>query len=98
MRSKICVSEIQSFMLMKRVKCLIWIKQDKLELWQPKVTVASVAVVTTKFLSGMYDCTADSEVGTGDSLLVLGIPQMCGHAHVRSHVSPGMDCKICCLD
>ena len=26
-------------------------------------------------------------------LLVLGILHVCGYAHVRLHVSPGMDCK-----
>ena len=29
--------------------------------------------VTTKFLFGMCDCTVDSDVGTGDFSLVLGI-------------------------
>ena len=31
-----------------------------------KVTVNSVAVATIKFLCGMYDCTVDSDVSTGD--------------------------------
>ena len=33
----------------------------------------------------------DSDVGTGDFSLVVGILHVCGHAHVQSHVSPGMD-------
>ena len=52
----------------------------------------SVAVTTTKFLRGMCDCTIYSDVGTGNFSLVLGILHVCGHAHVRSHVSPGMGC------
>ena len=32
-----------------------------------------------------------SDIGKGDISLVRGISHMCGHAHVRSHVSPGMD-------
>ena len=55
------------------------------------MTVTSVALVTTKSLFGMCDCTVDSDVGTGDFLLVLGILHVCGHAHVRSHVSLHMD-------
>ena len=51
------------------------------------MTVASVAVATMKFLSGMRDCMVDSDFGTSDYSLVLGI------LHVRSHVSPGMDCN-----
>jgi len=45
------------------------------------VTVTIVAVATTKFLFGTCDCTVDSDVGTGDFSLVLGI----------LHVSPGID-------
>ena len=48
-----------------------------------------VAVATTKFLFGMCDCTVDSAVGKGD----FSILHLCGHAHVRSHVSLGMDCS-----
>ena len=55
------------------------------------VTVVSVAVETAKFLFGISDCTVNNDVGTGDFSLVLGILHACGHAHVRSHVSPGMD-------
>ena len=40
----------------------------------------------------MCDCTVDSDVGTSDFLLVLGILQVSAHVHVRSYVSPGMDC------
>ena len=64
---------------------LNWIKQ--------KVIVTSIEVAKTNFLFGMYDCTVDSDIGMGDFSLVLGILHMCGHAHVRSHVSPGMDCS-----
>ena len=32
MQSKICVYEIQSFLLLKRVKCLIYDEKDKAEL------------------------------------------------------------------
>ena len=55
------------------------------------MTVVSVAVATTKFAFGMCDCMVDSDVGTGDFSLVPGILHACGHAHVRSHVSPDMD-------
>ena len=37
------------------------------------MTVTDVAVAATKFLFGMCDRTIDSDVGTGDFLLVLGI-------------------------
>ena len=56
------------------------------------MTFTSVAIAKTKLLFGMHDCTVDSDVGTGDFSLVLGILRMCGHAHVQSHVSPGMEC------
>ena len=39
----------------------------------------------------MCNCAVDSDVGTGDFSLVLGILHVCGHARMRSHVSPGMD-------
>ena len=42
-----------------------------------KVTVTSVAVAPMKFLFGMYDCTVDSNGGTGDFRLVLGILHVC---------------------
>ena len=58
------------------------------------MTVVSVAVEATKFLFGMCDCTDDSDVGTDDFSLVPGILHVCGHAHVRSHVPPDMDCKF----
>ena len=41
------------------------------------MTVISVAAVTTKFLFGMCDCTADSDVGTGEfSLLLRGLARV----------------------
>ena len=58
-----------------------------------RAKVISVAVATTKFIFGIYDCTVDIDVGTGDFSLLLGTLQVCGHAHMRSHVSPSMDCK-----
>ena len=61
-----------------------------------KLTVVSFADETTKFLFGMCDCTVDSDVGTGNFSLVLGILHVYGHAHVRLHVSLGMGC-LCCL-
>ena len=54
--------------------------------------LTSVAAVTTKFLFGMCDCMGDNDVGKSDSSLVLGILHACGNTHVRSHVSPGMEC------
>ena len=59
---------------------------DKALFCKQKVTVTSVAIATTKLLFGMCDCMVDSHVGTGYFSLVLVIL----HAHVRSHVSPGM--------
>ena len=55
------------------------------------MTVTCVAVVTAKFLFGMCNCTVDSDVGTGDFLLMLGIFHMCGHVHMQLHMSQGMD-------
>ena len=52
-------------------------KQDRAELWKQMVTVTGVAVATTKFLFSMCDYTIDSDVGTGDFSLVLGISHMC---------------------
>ena len=46
--------------------------------------------VRVKFLLGFCKCTVDSDFGTGAFSLVLGLLQVCGHSHVRSHVSPGM--------
>ena len=37
-----------------------------------KVTDTSVAVATTKFLSGICDCTVDSDVDTGDFSFLFG--------------------------
>ena len=67
------------------------IKQDKAEFYKQMVIVTNVAVRTTKFPFGMCDCTLDSNVGMVDILLVLRNLHICGHTHVRSHVSPGTD-------
>ena len=48
-----------------------------------------------KSIFSTCDCTVDSDVGTGDFLLIQGILHLYGHTHVRSHVSPDMDCLIC---
>ena len=64
------------------------IKQDKAELWKTKVTVTSVAAATINFPFGKCDCTVESNVSTGD--LSLGILQVYGHAHVRSHDLSGV--------
>ena len=53
------------------------------------MTVTSVAFATL----GMCDCTVDNDVGMGDFSFVQGTLHVCGHAHARSHVSPGMDCE-----
>ena len=55
------------------------------------MTVPCLAVAIKKSLFGMCACTVDSDVGTGDFSLVLGILHVCGLAHVRSHVSLGMN-------
>ena len=55
------------------------------------MTVTGVAVAIMKFLIGICNCTVDSDVGTGSFSLVLGILHVCGQAHMRSHVSPGID-------
>ena len=44
------------------------------------MTVTSVAVVTTKFLSGMCVCMADIDAGKGELLLILGILHDFGHS------------------
>ena len=54
------------------------------------MTTIGVAVATAKFLFGMYDCTVDSDVARAISS--LGMLHVCGHAHVRSNVSQGMEC------
>ena len=59
-----------------------------------KAKATSIAVASTKFLLGMRYCMVDSDVGTGDSSLVLGTLHVNEHAHVHLHVSPSMDC-IC---
>ena len=73
MRSKICLSAIQSFFCGSTSNVSFRTEQGKAELSKQKVTVVSVAVETTKFLSGMCDCTVDSDVATGDFSLVPGI-------------------------
>ena len=67
------------------------IKQDKAELRKQKLTVTSGTVVRTNVTFGMCDCTVVSYVGMGNFSLILGILHICGHTHVRLHVSPGMD-------
>ena len=67
------------------------IKQEKAEVCKKNVTVTSATVATTKFLFGICKCTGDSDVDNGDFSSVLWILHACGHEHVRSHVSPGMD-------
>ena len=57
------------------------------------MTVTSIAVVT-EFQIGVCDCKVDNDIGMGDLSLVLEIFHVCGHAHVRSHVSPDMDCNF----
>ena len=54
------------------------------------MTFTGVAVASAKFLSGMWYCTVDSDIGTDDFSLVLRILHVCGHVHVRSHLSPSM--------
>ena len=44
-----------------------------------------------KFLFGMCDCTVYSD-GLSEFFLMLEILHVYGYVHVRSHVSPGMDC------
>ena len=52
------------------------------------LAVNSVAVVTTRFISGMCYCTVHSDVGTGDFSGVLGIWHMCTYGfHHASIIS-----------
>jgi len=62
------------------------VKQDKAEIQKQKVTVTSVAVVTMKFLFGTCNCTVDSDIGTSDFSLVLGILHMCVDMHTCNHM------------
>ena len=55
------------------------------------MSIASVEVVATKFIFDMRDCTVESDFGSDNFSPVLGILHVCGHVHVRSHESPGMD-------
>ena len=91
MRSEIFASEMQSFFLLKHVKCLHKDKTRPSRVLNAKVTVSSVAVATTKFPFGMCNGTVESDVGKGVFSLELGILHVTGHAHVRSHVSLGRD-------
>ena len=43
-----------------------------------KMTVSSVKVETMKFLFGFSDCTVNSDNGTGDFSVVLGILHVFG--------------------
>ena len=51
---------------------LFRINQDKIELLKKNVTVTGIAVMTTKFLSGMCDFMVNSHGGKGGFSLVLG--------------------------
>ena len=59
------------------------------------MAVTIVAVATKKLLFSTCDCTVDTYVGTADFSFMLGILNVCGHAYVRSHVYPDMDCISC---
>ena len=72
------------------------IAQDKAEFRKQKVTVTNVAVATMNFLFGMCFGTFESDIGTWDFSLMLGILPLCGHSCVRSHVSPVTDCSDNC--
>ena len=54
------------------------------------MTVASFAVELTKFVSGICDCSVDSDAGTGEILLVPGALHVYRHAIARA---PNMDYK-----
>ena len=58
------------------------------------VTIASVAVATTKFLFDICECILNSGAGTGDVSLVLEILHEFDHEHVRSHMSPGIELNV----
>ena len=62
-------------------------KKDKAELWKQKVTVTSVAVVKKRFLYGTCNFMVDSDVGTGDFLLVLVILHVWAYACTIACVS-----------
>ena len=57
-------------------------------------TVTSFAFVPMKFLFKMCDCKVDSNFGTRDFSLMLRIFHVHRLAHVRSHMSPGMDRRL----
>ena len=59
-----------------------------------KMTVASVAAATAKFLFGMCSDMANSDVDMGDFLLVLGNLHVYGHVLMQSHMSQGMECNL----
>ena len=44
------------------------------------------------FAFNKFDYAVDSDVGTGD----ISLSYVFGHAHVRSHMSPGMDWLLHC--
>ena len=51
------------------------------------MTVTSVAVATAKFLFGICDYTVDSDVGTGNIWLALGILHVWTRARAIARVS-----------
>ena len=56
------------------------------------MTVTDAAMATVKFVFGTCNCVLNHGVGTGYLSLVLGSLHVCGHAQVRSHLSPDIDC------
>ena len=80
MRSTIYASETRSFLLLK------FSYESK------KVTVTSTAAAGNEVSFWHVRLHGRSDIGTGDFSPVLGILHVCRHAHVRSHVSPGMEC------
>ena len=50
------------------------------------MTFTSVAVTITKVVFDMRNYTVDSDVGTGDFSLELGMLQVCGQAHAIARV------------
>ena len=55
------------------------------------MTVTGAVVVTAELLFGMCNCTVESDVGSCDFSLVLGIPHVCVDAHMKSHMCQDMD-------
>ena len=56
------------------------------------MTVASAAAVIVKSLFGIRNSMVDSNIGTNDSLSMLGIFHV--HEHLHMQVSPGIDCTM----